>query len=198
MTGSAWRNAPDCRRSRVSRTICTACVLVSVKSLPSIAKTTFLGCTMSTFRHRLSCTVSNISSLALELFEEVAGSFNHIWPVHHSGHSEGMHSKYAQNQNGRLNTWSFCGHIHTQESALRRVPACQTADHGCGAPLSCRRRSLHIWRTGEAASCLSSAGNLLQLTTAAVRWRTGDGASPAAIRVPQPTVLADWPLEGVL
>ena len=55
---------------------------------------------MSTFPHRLRCMASNISSLALELFKEVAGSFKHIWPVHHSDHSEDIHGKYAQNQTG--------------------------------------------------------------------------------------------------
>ena len=59
-------------------------------SLPSIAKSTFLGCTMSVFRHRLRCTVSKILSLAPEHFEEVSGSFNRIWPVLHNDHSENI------------------------------------------------------------------------------------------------------------
>ena len=93
-------------------------------SLPSIAKSTFLVCTMSAFRHRLRCTVSKISSLALELFEEVAGSFNHIWPVLHSGHSEDMHGKYVQSQNGRLKPGLFVG-IYTRKSRLCAL--CQRA-----------------------------------------------------------------------
>ena len=54
------------------------------------------GGTMSAFSHRLRCMASNVSSLALELFEEVAGSFNYIWPVLHSCNSEDTHGKYVQ------------------------------------------------------------------------------------------------------
>ena len=87
-------------------------------SLPSIAKTTFLGCTMIAFRHRLRGTVSKISSLALEIFKELVGSFNHIWPVLHSGHSEDMHCKYVQSHGMVVLIPGLSVDIYTRKSRL--------------------------------------------------------------------------------
>ena len=61
----------------------------------------------------LQVFATQVSSLALELFEEVAGGFNHVWPVFDGDYCGDIHGNYVQSQSGRFYAWSPCMDILT-------------------------------------------------------------------------------------